>query len=296
MPFINTVLQYFEPIAHGLLALGLLLCLWVEGRWPLVGSLQNRASRWQTNIGIYVLGAVFMALAYEPLNTLAIEWGALPGWGGLAATDWPTWVKIVLGLLVIDLFQYLLHAASHHVPWWWRLHKIHHSDTSMDASTAIRHHPLETLVNAFLLVLLMAASGMPVYAIFLYAALQELHALFCHANVGVPPGVDKYLRYLVVTPDMHAVHHSVRMDEGNSNFGMVFPWWDRIFRSYCAVPQGGRPGMRLGLAELQAAGRLDILRLLGLPLRRQEGGRVAPAQAMGRTRTKARQRAMRKQK
>jgi len=206
-----------------------------------------------------------MNLAFDSLSADAIQWGGALGWGGLAAAPWPTWIKLVVGVLVIDLLQYALHVAAHYVPWWWRLHKIHHSDTSMDASTAIRHHPLELLVNAFVLVFLFAAGGMPLFAILLYAALQQVHALFCHANLGLPPAVDRWLRQVLITPDMHAVHHSIRMDEGNSNFGMVFPWWDRLFRSYCAQPAQGHQAMRMGIAELAAGPRLSLLDLLWLP-------------------------------
>ncbi len=274
MPLINTVLQYFEPIAHALLLSGLAFFVLVEGRSPRISAPPDKWPRLQIHVGLYVLGAVTMALVFEPLNTQAMVWGAALGWSGIAGADWPTWAKIIAGVLAMDLLQYLLHVLSHYVPWWWRLHKIHHSDTFMDASTSIRHHPLETLVNAFVLVLLMAALQIPIYAIALYALLQQFHALFCHSNLNLPLGVDKYLRWIVVTPDMHAVHHSVRMDEGNSNFGMVFPWWDHIFRSYCAAPRVGRLGMRFGITELAATRQMHVLDLLGFPF-----WRVRPAVA-----------------
>ncbi len=275
MPFIDLLLQYSELIAQTVLVLGLVFFAWAERRKPRVGALTDKWPRWQTNIALYVLGAVAMALAFEPISGYAIGIGGALGWGGLAATQWPTWVKIVIGLLVIDLLQYLLHVVSHYVPWWWRLHKIHHSDTTVDASTAIRHHPLETLLGAFVVVVLLAAGGVPIYAILLYAALQQVHALFCHANLALPPTVDQWLRWFVVTPDMHAVHHSVRMDEGNSNFGMVFPWWDHIFRSYCGQPQAGRLLMRMGIEELSTTRSLHMLDLLGLPFWRSRQGLAA---------------------
>ncbi len=265
MPFLNTLLEHLELITHAVLAIGLGVFAWLEIRRPRARDQGDKGSRWQVNITLYVIGAVFMALVFERLSEGAIRLGGSLGWGGLAATDWPTWVKVVLGVMLMDLFQYLLHVGSHYVPWWWRLHKIHHSDTSMDASTSLRHHPLETLLNAFVLVLLLAAAGVPVYAILLYALLQQVHGLFCHANLALPPVVDRWLRLLVITPDMHLVHHSIRLDEGNSNFGMVFPWWDRLFRSYCAQPAQGLLAMRLGIDELADRAKPATLGLLALP-------------------------------
>lgn len=264
MPFVNSLLEHLELITQGCLAVGLAAFTWLEMQAPRVPSPRDRWSRWQTNVILYVMTALFMAMAFEPLSALAIRWGSSAGWGGLAATDWPSPVKVVLGVLLMDWYQYLLHVGSHYVPWWWRLHKIHHSDTRMDASTSVRHHPLEVLVNGFVLVLLLAVSGVPVYSILLYTFLQLLHGLFCHANLALPVGVDRWLRWFIVTPDMHAVHHSIRMDEGNSNFGMVFPWWDRMFRSYCAQPQQGRLGMRMGIAELDGRPSPGVAGLLAL--------------------------------
>ncbi|MES2950355.1 MAG: sterol desaturase family protein [Pseudomonadota bacterium] len=265
MPLLNRVLQHLELITQAALLLGLVFFAWIEVRKPRTALRADRRARWQTNVTLYVLATVCMLLVFDPLSVQAIRLGGAGGWGGLAATPWPTWVKVLLGVLLIDLLQYALHVAAHHIPWWWRLHKIHHSDTAMDASTAIRHHPLETLVNAFLLVVLLATLGVPVYAILLYAALQQLHSLFCHANLRLPPALEPWLRRVLVTPDMHAVHHSVRMREGNSNFGMVFPWWDRVFRSYCAQPAQGLDGMRMGIAELDEQPQPGLLGLLGLP-------------------------------
>ena len=248
MPLINTLFEHLEPITQVTLALGLGIFAWLELQRPRRPKRATRWGGWQTNLGLYVVGVLGVYLLFDPLSKLAIQWGGAGGWGGLAGTDCPFWLKLVLGILLIDLFQYLLHLASHYVPWWWRLHRIHHSDTSVDASTAIRHHPLEVLLNSFLLVLLLKATGVAVEAILLYGLLQLLHGLFCHANLALPTGVDRWLRWFIITPDMHVVHHSLHMDEGNSNFGTLFPWWDRLLRSYCAQPQLGNDAVRLGVS------------------------------------------------
>lgn len=265
MPAINVLVQYFDLVTQGLLAAGLALFLVLEWRNPRVAAQAVLAGRWYTNVGLYAIGAGLIVFGFDFLGEYAIQWGGLLGWGGLAATPWPTWVKVSLGLVLMDFLHYAVHVLSHHVPWWWRLHKVHHSDNAMDASTAIRHHPLETVVNAFLVLLVLAAVGMPVYAILLYALLQPMHSLFCHANLALPPVLDRWLRFLVVTPDMHATHHSMRLDEGNSNFGMVFPWWDRLFRTYCKQPAQGMAALQVGIAELAQQPPPGMLDLLGLP-------------------------------
>jgi sterol desaturase/sphingolipid hydroxylase (fatty acid hydroxylase superfamily) len=274
---INQLLEYSDLIVQCLLVVGLLALAWVESRKPRIATRSDKWDRWQSNVALYVTGAVLMALAFDPLGAEAIRLGGALGWGGLAASPWPTWIKLALGVLAIDLFMYALHRLSHYVPWWWRLHKIHHCDTSMDASTALRHHPFETILNSFLLVILCAAAGMPLLAIMLYAVLERLHSLFCHANLALPAAVDRWLRLQIVTPDMHAIHHSIRMDEGNSNFGMIFPWWDRILRSYRAQPAQGREAMRMGIAELTNASGMHFLSLLRLPFRSRPT-QAAPAE------------------
>jgi sterol desaturase/sphingolipid hydroxylase (fatty acid hydroxylase superfamily) len=262
------VLQNAELIMQLILAGGLGLFAWVEGHGPRVPNQPDKWARWQTNVALYVVGSVLMVLAFDPFNMQAIRLGATLGWGGVAAMPWPTWLKLILGVLILDLLQYGLHVLSHYVPWWWRLHKVHHCDTSMDASTALRHHPFELFLNSFILVALSAALGLPVLAILLYAVLQPIHTLFCHSNLGLSPTWDRWLRLGLITPDMHAIHHSVRMDEGNSNFGMVFPWWDHLFASYLAQPASGHRSMQMGIAELANKPKVDLLALLGLPFKK----------------------------
>lgn len=210
---------------------------------------QGRAwPHWRVNLGLFASGVALMMAVQDAVLPAAIRLGSLVGWGGLAAADWPDGLKIALGVLVADLIQYGLHWLSHRVPMLWRLHQVHHTDTAFDVSTSVRHHPLEGLVLMVLTLLICAAIGMPWVSLVLYGGLQMLHSAFCHSNVMLPLSLDRWLRYGLVTPDMHRVHHSVRMDEGNSNFGLVFPWWDRLFGTYCDQPIAGHESMSLGLA------------------------------------------------
>jgi sterol desaturase/sphingolipid hydroxylase (fatty acid hydroxylase superfamily) len=260
-------MENVDLILQLVLVLGLGVLAWVESRWARVPNQLDKWSRWQTNLALYLLGIFIMALVFDPFSIQAIRLGAAWGWGGLAAMGWPTWFKLLLGVLMIDLFQYALHVLAHRVPWWWRLHKVHHADTSMDASTALLHHPAELFVNSFVLVMFCAAFGVPVIALLLYAALQQVHNLFCHSNLKLSPTLDRRLRRVLVTPDMHAIHHSIRMDEGNSNFAMVFPWWDHLFASYIDQPAKGHQAMQTGIPELAGESGLKLWRLLALPFK-----------------------------
>jgi sterol desaturase/sphingolipid hydroxylase (fatty acid hydroxylase superfamily) len=279
----NTLVQYFDVVTQVLLAAGLAVFLVLERRKPRLPAQTALAGRWYTNVSLYAIGAVLIVFGFDFLGEHAIQWGGLLEWGGLAATTWPTWIKVSLGLVLMDFLHYAVHVLSHYVPWWWRLHKIHHSDNAMDASTAIRHHPIETLTNAFVVLFALAAVGMPVYAILLYALLQPLHSLFCHANLALPPAIDRWLRLLVVTPDMHATHHSIRLDEGNSNFGMVFPWWDRLFRTYCKRPAQGMAALQVGITELAQQAPPGMLGLLGLPFAASRKVRSSASKPAGRS-------------
>lgn len=175
-------------------------------------------------------------------------WGVL-GVDRVGRGALPDVPKIVIGVLLVDAIQYVLHRASHAIPLLWRMHQVHHADAAFDVTTSVRHHPLEVVALAALTLMLCAALGMPLVSLLFYAVLQLVHTAFCHANVAIPLRWDRRLRWVMVTPDMHRVHHSDRMDEGNSNFGMVFPWWDRLMGTYCAQPTLGHQGMHLGLAN-----------------------------------------------
>ena len=224
-------------------------------------------ARWGVNAVLFALGMVALWWLGPWLQTLAIQWGLRWGWGGLVKLDLPFAAKIALGVLLADVLQYLIHRASHSLPPLWRLHQVHHADEVVDVTTMVRHHPLESLVSLVLFLFFSAALGMPLLSLMIYALLQWTHGLFCHSNIAVPESLDRWLRWLVVTPDMHRIHHSAEAAEGNSNYAQVFPWWDRMLGSYCAAPVQGHTAMRLGLFTPQQAGAQGLWRSLTAPLR-----------------------------
>jgi sterol desaturase/sphingolipid hydroxylase (fatty acid hydroxylase superfamily) len=268
MTWLHTVLSYIEPLSHGGLALVIVLVMTLEQRWPLRAGAKTaraRQQRWLHQLAIYALGAVLMYFTGDWLNPAAIALGSWVGWSGLAGLSGPVWLNVTLGVLVVDALHYASHRAAHVVPWWWRLHKLHHSDTHVDASTTLRHHPLESLFTGFFLLVCYAALGLPLYSILIHGLLVLLHGPFSHANIRLKPSQDHALRWLIITPGMHRIHHSVRMDEGNSNFGSVLTWWDRLLGTCTAEPQGGQAGMALGLPANETRSKPSLLGHLTLP-------------------------------
>ena len=207
----------------------------------------DRWKVWAATLGVAAIGFVLLELASPWL--LKVD-GAITNAlhvPALARMGLPAPLLIVLSLLLLDLLSYATHLMSHQIPWLWRLHKVHHSDTGFDATTALLHHPLESLVITAIQLFVLSILGLPLIEIVLYGVLVNLHNPFVHSNIRLPERVDRVLRWFIVTPDMHRVHHSARMDEGNSNFGMLFPWWDWFFRSYRADMVDGQKAGQLGL-------------------------------------------------
>ncbi len=153
----------------------------------------------------------------------------------------------------------------HAVPALWRLHMVHHSDQDFDLTTGIRFHPVEIVLSIVIKFAVIAALGPPPAAVFLFAVLLNATSMFNHGNVRLPIGIDRWLRWILVTPDMHRVHHSVELDESNSNFGFNLPWWDRLLGTYRAQPAGGHLGMSLGVDELRQSEPRGLVSLLALP-------------------------------
>ena len=225
-------------------------------------------TRWFNNLA---LGALGLLLARLCVPVAAFGFAMLAeqqGWGLLNRLTLPLWLACALGVIVMDLASYALHRLFHAVPLLWRFHRIHHSDLDVDCGTAIRHHPVEALAGLTFNLAIIWVLGIPPLAVFLAETLIGIASVFNHGNVALPGAADRLLRRLVVTPDMHRVHHSANVAEGNSNFAMFLPWWDHLLSTYKPQPLLGHEGMELGIGEARTAGDVTLLKLLLLPLRR----------------------------
>lgn len=209
-----------------------------------------RRRRWPANLSISVLNTLTLRALAVGLPLLAIGAAldaAEHGWGLLNAVRWPGWVEGLLAVLVLDFAIWLQHLITHKVPLLWRLHRVHHADRDMDVTTAVRFHPVEIALSMLLKIGLVYVLGPSALAVVLFEILLNGTALFNHANLALPRRADALLRLLLVTPDMHRVHHSTCRSEHDSNYGFALSVWDRIFGTYTAQPGQGHDGMTVGL-------------------------------------------------
>lgn len=227
-------------------ALLLAVAAGLEALLPKVKGLE-KLRRWFTNVILAIVWVVLLRLAWPWIYPFVTSHA--PGLVAHSAWSFLPWaLGIALSLLLLDLFQYWTHRLLHAVPWLWALHRLHHSDVAVDASTGVRHHPLEPLLNAPVQFSLILLAGVPSEGAAAYVLVATVQSVFAHSNIRIPEATDKILRGLVVTPDMHRIHHSVRPGDANSNFGMVFPYWDRIFRSYRPTAEDGDGQFKAGVA------------------------------------------------
>ncbi|RLJ40710.1 sterol desaturase/sphingolipid hydroxylase (fatty acid hydroxylase superfamily) [Litoreibacter meonggei] len=211
---------------------------------------QTRKARWTTNWAIIILDTVTLrALAiFLPLLAVGAAYDAANnGWGVFNAVEWPTWVEITLAILILDFAIWAQHLITHKVPLLWRLHQVHHADVDIDVTTAIRFHPVEIALSMLLKIGLVYLIGPAGLAVILFEIILNGTAMFNHANIKLPLWLDAIMRTVLVTPDMHRVHHSVHRSEHDSNYGFSLSIWDRIFRTYIAQPSEGHDEMKIGL-------------------------------------------------
>lgn len=255
--------------------LGVLLTLaCLEAIFPRRSSIQNRIRRWPSNIGVS-LASQILVRAVVPLTAVAFAAEVSSrSWGLLNWVDAPVILEIVIAVFLLDLVIYWQHRVFHIVRPLWRLHRMHHADTNFDVTTGIRFHPLSILISAALKLAAVFAVGPSVVAVLAFEILLNATSLFNHSNLNIPTRMDRILRWFVVTPDMHRIHHSTNNTEMNSNFGFNFPWWDRIFGSYRQSPDLPHEHMQIGLADFRAPEECRLDKLLTQPFRRSEKPRI----------------------
>lgn len=231
----------------------------------------SKGERWFNNLGIIALGSI-MIKGIFPLAATGVAMAAeAKGWGLFTLLQWPLWCRVIVAILILDLVVYLQHLMFHAVPLLWRLHMVHHADLDLDVSSGLRFHPLEIAISMVIKMTVVAALGVPVIAVLLFEITLNATAMFNHGNLHLPQRVDRMLRWITVTPDMHRVHHSVLIRETNSNFGFNFPWWDRLFGTYRAQPAAGHTGMNIGIGPFREPQQVTLPRLLILPFGKDEG-------------------------
>lgn len=246
----------------------LLVCAVLEATFPRRQRNQPRAIRWMTNLGMVFLNSVMLKLMSPIAALIVAAYVEQHGLGFFSLVPLPAVLVILLSILLLDLAIYWQHVLSHKIPLLWRLHRVHHADRDIDVTTGIRFHPIEVMLSMLYKCLMILLLGAPVAAVFIFEIILNASAMFNHANMRLPLKVDAVLRKIVVTPDMHRVHHSVIPSETDSNFGFCLSVWDRWFGSYIAQPQGGHADMTIGLKEYQHEKPANMLWSLKLPFLR----------------------------
>ena len=227
----------------------------------------GRRPRWPGNLGILAIDIIAVRLLVPTAAVGVALIATERGWGLFAMLGLPAWAAIPIGVIALDLVIYSQHVVFHHVPVLWRLHRMHHADLDIDVTTGVRFHPLEILLSLAIKMAAVLALGVPALAVLIFEVLLNATSMFNHSNVALPPRLEPIVRWLVVTPQMHQVHHSIERAETDSNFGFNLPWWDRLFGTYRAQPAAGEQGMTIGLPVFRDVAELAIVRLLTQPFR-----------------------------
>jgi sterol desaturase/sphingolipid hydroxylase (fatty acid hydroxylase superfamily) len=249
------------------------LLLW-EGLAPRRALRVGRRPRWPGNLGILAVDIVAVRLLVPTAAVGVALIAAERGWGLFNLIGMPSLAAVIIGVIALDLVIYCQHIVFHHVPVLWRLHRMHHADLDIDVTTGVRFHPLEILLSLAIKMAAVAALGVPAVAVLIFEVLLNATSMFNHSNVALPPRLEPIARWIVVTPQMHQVHHSIERAETNSNFGFNLPWWDRLFGTYRAKPSAGEQNVVIGLPLFRNISELNIIRLLTQPFRDDSDARL----------------------
>jgi len=224
-----------------------------------------KRARWTANLGVAALNSLLVRLLFPAAAVGAAAMAASRGWGVVALLNLPVWAAVMLSVVALDLAIYLQHVLFHAVPTLWRLHRVHHADLDFDVTTGLRFHPIEMILSMLFKLSVVVALGPPVVAVLVFEVLLNATSMFNHGNVRLAALGDRVLRSMLVTPDMHRIHHSVLRLEANSNFGFCLSWWDRLLGTYRAQPMASHEEMTIGTAQLQDAHDQSLAWLLWLP-------------------------------
>jgi sterol desaturase/sphingolipid hydroxylase (fatty acid hydroxylase superfamily) len=261
-----------EPVLR-LTAFGgvfILMAIW-ELMLPRRKQVIGRGWRWPNNLGVVFVDTLVIRILLPTTAVGLAVFATARGFGLFNVITLPAWIAVVASVVILDLAIYLQHVLFHAVPALWRLHRVHHADLEFDVTTGVRFHPIEILLSMLIKFAVVAALGAPALSVLLFEVLLNATSMFNHGNVRIPPAIDRVLRWFVVTPDMHRVHHSIAMQETNSNFGFNLPWWDRLFATYRAQPAAGHESMIIGIEQFRTSRELGLDRMMLQPFRGDAG-------------------------
>jgi sterol desaturase/sphingolipid hydroxylase (fatty acid hydroxylase superfamily) len=266
-----TLLLRHEPAVR----LGIFLGIFtIIAAWELAAPRRTlrvrKALRWTHNLALTMLNVVLVRAALPVAAIGVAALAAERGMGLFNLIHVPQPLTILLSVLALDLAIYLQHRMFHAVPLLWRLHRVHHADLDFDVTTGARFHPIEIGLSMLIRFAVILALGPPAVAVMLFEVLVNASSMFNHGNVRIPAAIDRVLRWVVVSPDMHRVHHSIDPLETNSNFGFSLPWWDRLFGTYRTEPQAGHEAMTIGIAQFRSPRELRLDRMLLQPFRSED--------------------------
>lgn len=219
----------------------------------------SKAVRWTNNLGLVFFNSFLLRLIFPAAAVGMAAFVSAQGWGIINYYEAPFWLAVIVSVVILDFIIYLQHVMVHAIPALWRLHRVHHADLDIDVTTGARFHPIEIILSMLIKFATIVVLGPPVVAVVIFEVLLNATAMFNHGNVRLPKQLDRFLRWFIVTPDMHRVHHSVEDDEANSNFGFNLPWWDRLFGTYRDQPRAGHEAMTIGIHKYRTTKEVSWL-------------------------------------
>ena len=258
--------------SEAIMRLGIFLAIFIavglaEIFAPRRAKLGTWKERWVANLSILVLDVVIQRATVGAVALLAAVWALNNDFGLFRVFDLHWLIAGVLGFLLLDFAIYVQHVVTHKVPILWRLHRVHHADEDVDLTTGLRFHPIEIILSALYKAVIVLALGLEPWVVLLFEAVLNASAVYTHGNLALPEKLDRLLRFLFCTPDMHRVHHSVIRAETDSNYGFFLSIWDRAFGTYRQAPALGQMGVEIGLSDIRGAGTRNLLRMLIMPFR-----------------------------
>ena len=230
-------------------------------------KLASWKERWLANLSILVLDVLIQRATIGAVAVVAAIWAEANDFGLFRMLDLPWFVAGIIGFLLLDLAIYGQHVVTHKVPILWRLHRVHHADEDVDLTTGLRFHPIEILLSALFKGVIVLALGIEPWVVLLFEAVLNASAVYTHGNLALPEKLDRVLRWIFCTPDMHRVHHSVIREETDSNYGFFLSIWDRAFGTYRKDPVKGQLGVELGLSDIRGHATRRLFRMLAMPFK-----------------------------